>query len=274
MKKRTLMTMMSGVVLLSACSAQPEPLPATEVLKRAMIVGQSMQSADINAAVEVTTTGGIWLQGALQGVVRDSGLSLHGTASGSVASQPASFSGVVTIPGTGEAFVRLDELTWPGFSDVPMTWGQWWRSGNRQHSPTTKSVPNEPLIDRQLQALKLRKDFGLEEVQNGFVYHFALEIDAQALQSLQRSAQDASGLAMQLPSGWGEVWINAQTFVLERALWTVQDVPLPKGTANLTLDIQLTHHGKGGDLLLPVGDVGVVGDDSVFATFFSGSLLP
>lgn len=279
MPKRIATTMAVSLMLLS-CGGKPEALPSQEVLKRALITGYTLQSADIDADAELTLPGFLRMHGRVTGSLRNGGLTLQATASGTVnadsAEQPVSLAGILTIPGTGETFLRIDELEIPGrdavlaagFGDSSAALQRWWRAGNNERPAAVRETADARHIERQMQSLRIDKDMGMERSDAGYAYHYAVTIDPQA------SVQNGESDAMPDLRGSGEIWIDARTFRLLRAKWIVADIPLAGTLGSVLLDVRLRNHGKGGHLVLPDNDAEPVPDDGAFAIFLSGSLLP
>ncbi len=248
-------------------------------MKRALIAGNSLQSADLSGSLIVTLARTAVIEAVISGTVIDGGATLLVNASGRMQSddgeKPLAFSGALTLPGTGEVYFRIDQFDVPGaqellsecFDDPANALKRWWKTGSFKRSAVHRQAADALLIQRQLQALRIDKDNGMTKVGETYLYHYEVSIDPDRLDMLlDQPAVDEEAPAV---SGNGELWIDARTFQLTRALWNVGD-----GMLDVRADIHVLRHGHGGRLLLPTGEAEAVSPDSAFATFFSGSLLP
>jgi hypothetical protein len=275
--------LLSGTVLctlaLFSCTSKPEQFGSEEVMKRALIAGNSLQSADLSGSLLVTVAQTAVINAVVSGAVVDGGATLLVNASGRVqggdGEQPLAFSGALTVPGTGEVYFRIDQFDMPGaqellsecFDDPATALKRWWKTGSFKRSAVNRQAADALLIQRQLQALRIDKDNGMSKSGETYLYHYEVSIDPDRLDTLlDQTATDDEAPPV---SGNGELWIDARTFQLTRAVWNVGD-----GMLEVRADIHVLRHGRGGRLLLPTGEAETVSPDSAFATFFSGSLLP
>ncbi len=274
---RTRAMLIIGCIALASCSVKPQPLPPQEVLKRALIAGHTLQSARFDAAAVLSPGDGAQLKLSAIGVLKGYGTSFRlegsGKLLGSAGLENAGFSGDVVLPGSGEAYLRVDKLEIPGRQEVlealfgtdPEPLAHWWVTGyaNSKEMPL---APDASMIDSQLSALRMEKDDGLEKSGEEYEYHYELSVDREALQGLADS-----GLP---PAGRGDVWIDARTFALRRAAWTLEDIPMGNWSVHLYVDVRFSAHNQDVQLEIPYGQIPSLPQESIFATVFSGALLP
>ena len=130
-------------------------------------------------------------------------------------------------------------------------------------------------IALQTSALQVTKDLGLAEVDGRDAYHYAVALDVDALQAMF-AGQDSQELRDTLRDRLnGEVWIDADTFLLQRAVWRLSDLQMPEGSLSMDLDVAVFDHNRAqAQIAPPMPNEIEYPDDAIFATIFSGALLP
>ncbi len=130
---------------------------------------------------------------------------------------------------------------------------RWWLLPRGDTPPEATSVTPDPRLLRiQSQVVTVTKDRGMKTVDGRETYHYDVALDTEKLvaylseQSAQRGdAFDAAKVKEDLNSvtASGELWIDAETFYMQKIFWNVQQIPIEGyGTASLSMTITFRNH--------------------------------
>lgn len=157
--------------------------------------------------------------------------------------------------------------------------GMRWISLPFDDSPSPQPSPASLHVDRQwiglqASAVEVRQDYGIETVGGISLYRYSVALKQEALDALiEPEQQELRTLLRNQLSG--EIWIDAKSFVLRRATWALHDAPLSRGEMTLRVDVSIFDHNVAKPSVQPpLSDAIEYPDDGVFATIFSGALLP
>lgn len=206
---------LSVLVVLASCTRQKEELPTEEVLSRSVIANHSIDHGAFVLSGTVTPKG--------QGIVGDPlSFGIHAAFSDSFHAGAASGSVRISSQNNTESVIHLDavlltggdafiRLTQHSGENIQFANGTWWKlsSGAMQMVSADSS-----LLSSQMDALKVTKNRGNERIGKREFYHF----DVILKHDLNSAQQGAS-----VPTR-GEVWIDTRTFVLEKAMWKIDNV--------------------------------------------------
>ncbi len=264
---------------LASCSKPAPPTPA-DILQKASIAMDSLQSMDFSAKGSVGDGSG-------------SAASLRFTADGTVQFGGQQTKATVTVEGSvpqkGTAHsVSVD-------ADVMSEWGQalflyvrkadvrpplpgmqlgllshetgsWMRVPLGAGNPGAVAVTPDPrLLRAQFAVLEVTHDDGAETIDGHAAYHYAVSIDRQKLLSFLRQSAEANGEDFDAAtadaelSGWqgaGDVWIDAQNFYVRRFMWNIQvDRGATNPPAAVVLDVRVTDQNAAPPITFPTDTV-------------------
>ncbi|MDD5026598.1 MAG: hypothetical protein PHH13_04485 [Candidatus Peribacteraceae bacterium] len=277
--RRRLLCGLACVLLLAACVQQPQGLPAEEVLQHASVASQNLLSAQytVKGTYVVNMQGIGTLNGMadISGVLQDGGrqVSMLIDAQGTLVdtsvrrSYTANLEMIVAPP--DETYVRIHRIiTEPAHPllDVQVMEqlaGRWWlvSAGSKVGTSVEAVTPDPQLIRAQSQVVRIEKNHGIVTIDDRAVYHFETALDPEKLiafltQSAQEGGEtvDMEGLRSQLADvdAKGELWIDAQTFLIHRIRWEIAHIPVGKdGTASLSFTMDLSKHNEAQPIAIP-----------------------
>jgi len=268
------------VLLLAACAQQPQGLPAEEVLQHASVASQNLLSAEyvVKGTYVVNVQGVGTLNGTadISGILQDGGrqVSMLIDAQGTLVDDSirhaysANLEMIVAPP--DETYVRIHRITTEPahpLLDVRVMEqlaGRWWlvSAGSRAAGASVEAMTPDPqLIRAQLQVVRVEKNDGITTIDDHSAYHFETALDPEKLIAfLTQSAQEGGGtvdtasLQSQLADvdAKGELWIDAQTFLIHRIRWEIAHIPVSEGaTASLSFTMDLSRHNEAQPITIP-----------------------
>jgi hypothetical protein len=249
-----------------------------DVLKNAARAGQGISSASFQGEVtfDVTTSNGHSFQGIanLEGEIQDGGTHIHSIIDADMHMDapgvPTTLAGEIEVIATPlETFLRLHSLS--SEEDHPLTHpdvigalkNQWWviadeSAGDLALLPVT---PDPAVLQAQAEVVSVLRDRGFAAIRGRRAYHYETSIDHEKLTlflvELARERGevfDLAGLTEELASSaaTGELWIDAETFVLHRVQWTVTSLPLgTSGSSTFSFTIDIFDHNHAPPIELP-----------------------
>ncbi len=261
-----------GAVLLSACRRAGDLLPE-EVLRRVTLRSGQLQSVemagDLDAAV---TMSGSRISGraTVQGVLTNGGdqaeFSVHAQGILDRGSQRSTFQWSGEIVRDAEvSFVLLRDVS----VDPPSTFSQgleamlgtWWslpRSENDRAS-LPSLTPDPRFLRAQSMVITVVKDLGLEDIGGRDAYHYVVSIDPDRLVGLMQGLAEERGQPFSIEEtrrtldrydAQGELWIDADTFVVHRIAWTIVTREKPPAT-RIAFRLQLRKHDDAPGVTIP-----------------------
>ncbi len=270
--KRLVILAAFGIVLLSACRRAGE-FPSDEVLRRSTSASAQLLSAEYDVSVDLAVANGmLTLQGqaTLQGTLGSGGQQAAFTAivNGSMARAGGDTEMQLTadvVSELADSYVRVSALKLTPepalLAGNRASWiGKWWKipreGGNLPLQPLT---PDPQFLRAQAAVVTVTKDFGLEDINGRDAYRYAVSIDPERLVALmQESAEkrgkpfDAALARTELAQydATGELWIDAETFVLHRFSWTVSAKDRPSAL-RLHFIADLRNHNGAAPITVP-----------------------
>lgn len=154
---------------------------------------------------------------------------------------------LIMLNGEG-VFLLLDDLSLTGndplVNAVSFPTGQWMRMGAGSGKILQAGTPDPRLLALQTQVVRVTQRHDMTNVHGRNTYHYSVEIDPQKLERyLQEAGQ--TPLTSEDREQWktmqaaGELWIDAETFVLHRAHWELR-----QPTTAFSLEVDITEHNE------------------------------
>lgn len=175
--------------------------------------------------------------------------------------------------------LRVDSIsTVSGSVMIEHDAGQRWISLPIDDSPSpmeSAASIDQRWIALQSSAMHVVKDFGIENFGGSDVYHYQVALNMEALEAMFGPEQDGALRATLQDRLKGELWIDADSFLLRRAAWNLEGVPTARGNANVLVDVAVFDQNRAvAKVTPPMANRIEYPDDGIFATIFSGALLP
>ncbi|HCI04081.1 TPA: hypothetical protein DE059_04095 [Candidatus Peribacteria bacterium] len=266
-------------VFLTACE-QVERLPADEVLKRSAVASNDLLSASFDLkgtyafeeADRFSVNGNLEMEGVFQRKGEDVAGLIKTNARFPKEEKVISAdieAEIISITGS-DPFVYLNKLSvgpnFPLFSPdiVERLEEQWWRiPADNAPRPEQSISPDPQLLRIQSQVVDVVSDHGFSSVNRRLAYHYEVIIDPEKLKAYLEtlSSELENGMDPEaietLISGMearGEIWIDAETFYLNRIRWTIAPFNLSE-SLNLALSftITLSNINSAPDIKIPEG---------------------
>ncbi len=267
-----------ATLLLASCAPSIERLPVKEVLANAAHASKDLQSArfsiestfDIDVPTMITAKGTAHIEGVLQ----DGGEQVHLRIITNAELSPGKDSSrvegdieLITAP-LNETFIKIHRIS--GEVDHPLLTsdligrltGQWWRlPAADAGAPRPVISPDPQLLRAQSQVVKVISDRGFDNINDRISYHYETAIDPEKLlkyleESVQQQGKEFEREKLQhvieSMDIKGELWIDAETFVLHRIVWSIANIPINEnGVASLSFRMDLRDHNDAAPIELP-----------------------
>jgi len=250
------------VLLLCGCAMQSTIAPE-EVLQRSTIANQAITSArftfdaDIDRGMQTITVES-------EGIIQNGGEQFQFTfdANGSDTESEWSAVGDVVVAGQNEIYTKLDSIEieppHPIFSSPSFEAliGQWWLMPSGSGATTDPSITPDPRFLRmQTDVIEVVKDRGIITMDGTKVHHYNAVVDKEKLAAFMNEITLQGGnqtISETLPTidMTGELWIDAQTYVIRKAEWSVRssDANNPLEAA---IELNVTDHNAGATVTPP-----------------------
>lgn len=288
--------------LLGACERSSD-LPPQEVLKRTARASQELTSARFFLVAtprwDSVSNGGA-LTFNIDGRLQDGGgqvqflTSVQGDIRGVEGMTSITGAFELIVAGSEEVYLNIHSLESqpvspaiesPGLIKLI---GQWVRlSSPVPSSSSVSSIASDPkLLKMQSEVVDVVRDFGLSVSAGRSVYHYAVRLNPDKLlaflQEVSRTREEVSDMTMfktllAFVNADGELFIDAETFLIERLIWHITAPDVPFGTFSLDLTLDLKDHGKAPPILPPVDVIPFPSNPSFpmdINVLSSGDLLP
>ncbi len=270
---RTLPCLGLAVLALASCARRSELAPE-EVLRRAMLASNQLQSAaftvdlDLEARMpDFTGSADIRLQGVLQDGGRETAFSAtgQGTMRQGEATFAASASADVVSERNKDLYLYLKELTLtpphPQWTPEVLSslLNQWWIFPSRREAEIVPLSPDPSLLRAQAEIVSVTADKGIARRNDHDSHHYLVTIDPQKLAAFvervsARNGQttDSAALLAELQNytARGELWIDAATFVVREISWVIK--PVNDGAPYaLTITVMLDEYNAAQSITYP-----------------------
>jgi hypothetical protein len=256
-------------VALASCSGGPT-LPPADVLSRAAAAGRELESVEFmgNAefgqeALESSTEGTVKFQGRMQNGGDQVALSV--TFSFFADGPPASTMNgdlEVIVAGPAEMYVNVHILD----SDPPhpllgsplvmLLMNQWWRIPSQTGSLVSPVTPDPKLLHMQTDVISVTEDKGYETVRGRKSHHYKIAIDPEKLKKFLEKTDPEADIAsweafIEASDAKGEVWIDAETYVIHQLQWTIRSKADTAESMSLDLKVDFSNHNRSEPILPP-----------------------
>ncbi len=271
MKRLVILTLV-GACVLSGCRRSGD-LPPAEVLRRATLKSSQLQSADVDASLDVSLQrGGSRLSGkaVLRGVLTDAGeqaafsLQAQGILDRGEDRSAFRWSAEVVRDGEETYLLIREALVQPPSVEpqgLDALLGAWWTLPHGGDRTVVRSLTPDPRFLRaQSAVVTVFTDRGLEDIGGRNAYHYLVSIDPDRLVALMQGLAEERGQpfsaeevrrALEAYDARGELWIDAKTFVVHRISWTIVSNNTPP-TMRLGLRMDLRKHDSAPAVTVPV----------------------
>lgn len=260
-----------GVLFLSACRREGD-LTSAEVLRRATLESMTLQSADVTLHVDLSVRktgllaqGNALLQGRLGHGGQQAAFAVNAQGSLATTGAPAVF----TLAADGvldgkDAYLHIRSLSseppHPSLTGSGTLLNQWWKFAGLMGDGNAQSLTPDPRFLRaQAEVVTVTRDDGLVDVSGHDAYQYQVAIDPDRLVALLQKAAQEEGREFDEQkvradigryTATGEMWIDAETFVVHALSWTVLSKDDPR-TLTLTLRADLRNHNVAGPVAAP-----------------------
>lgn len=268
-----------STLALAACG-QAHDLPPDEVIRRAVIRSNTVESVAVSLSADIRTEETTALSGSVivQSVIRSGGHAWTADTSFNVESsmnrghERASGRLVLVSPGTGRTYVRLESAegvlgmllrkSFTGSSTGWMVYGE-----ESATKPAQRQAPDPVMLSSYADALSVTEDLGtMKDADGRTMYHYLVTLKSERLSSMPDggSVEAASGL-----SANGEMWIDSSDFSLSRVIWNIRGIPTTLGVMRLRADALFSDYDSASQIQTPVGTAATLPLESIFAIFSS-----
>jgi hypothetical protein len=264
MKRPGIITVLCAIAL-SSC-VRPGDLPAEDVLMRSSVANRGLVSARFSVHTQISNDKG--LDGSLltDGVMQQGGrqLRMNISTSGKTA-EGMNWNGIgeMIVLSENEVYMNIREAsTEPPqpmlmFSTFTQTTGRWLQLPTQNEGVATDTITPDPrLLRMQSDVIRVVRDRGLVNLDGRDAYRYDVEVDpvrlAAFLQETNQGESIADTIIDQLNGidADGEIWIDAENFLLTRANWTVV-IPQNGSMTTLHIQMQLTDIGIQAPIIAP-----------------------
>ncbi len=264
MKRSGFITVLCALAL-SSC-VTPGDLPAEEVLMRSSVANRGLVSARFSIHTQWTNDEG--LDGSIDagGLMQQGGrqLRMNVTTSGKTTDGTAwSGIGEMIVLSENEVYMNIQQanavpphplLLSPAFSQLM---GKWLRLPSQgEITPAETLTPDPRFLRMQSDIIRVVRDRGIVNLNGRDAYRYDVEVDPERLAAfLQEASGDAStaeSLLRQLSgvTANGEIWIDAENFLLTRANWNVS-LSHMQPSIDVAVQMQLTDIGVQAAIIAP-----------------------
>jgi len=257
MRRSSLIPVLFFVLLFPACSStvREKGLPAAEVMRLASQKSSELQSARFAMEADFRTQRVSFPSAGtvrLNGVLQDGGNEVQFTLDVDALVSPTTDDArtfrllgnadILLMP-RQETYLKLNTLkTDPeqNFFHVQLlnaVLGKWWlfpsQGATASALPGGTITPSPNLLKAQSQVVRVRRDDGLTILDGKRVYHVLVEVDpAKLLAYLEQVARErqesfdrsAAQRTLERLKADGELWVDAETFFLQRVTWDVESL--------------------------------------------------
>jgi len=267
------------VLLFSSCGKRVA-LPPEEVVRRAVIRSNTVESVAASVSAGVVSQDASTLSGSfiVQSVIRSGGQAWNADASFHIETamhrglERASGRIVIVSPGTGRTYLRLEsaegvlgKLLRQSFTGSTSGWMFVGQQANVQAPP--RQAPDPAVLLSYADALTVTEDLGFAEADDGrTLYHYRVALKPETLSSLPAGGTPDAAAGL---SASGEMWIDADNFSLSRVIWHLRGVPTSLGLIDIRIDALFSDYDSASLIQTPAGTASSLPLESIFATFSS-----
>jgi hypothetical protein len=268
------------ILALAACGSQVTPenvIPPEEVLQRATRAVQKLDSAqyvaqsdfDINSD-KFSAVGTARIDGMLQDAGEQLRFQLDLTADIRGIEGPSSVAGTleVVVITEDEVYMNIHSLTSQPNSAIfrpeiiGMLSGKWWQLSEGDTLPVAEKITPDPrLLQAQAQVVSVTRDRGITTINGRDTHHYDTTLDKEKLVSylaaiakeqFQEFDAAETQAAIEDIKASGQLWIDAETYFVQKIAWVVQSIPLEgDGIASVSFTITFRNHNDAPAIIPP-----------------------
>lgn len=255
--------------------AQQSDLPPEQVMRNMIIANREMRSAHFLGTASFSgipilplgiNDGEVRWEGDMQDAGRQLqfSLALSGNQAEDATSSMRIAADIIVLDST-EVYLRLDDLslkedatTDPASQLTSLLGNTWWSLTPQSARDGAALSPDPRYLRMQAETVRVEKNRGITTLNGRDVFLYDVTIDPEAYRSFMTSLstssgsqlmKSASGTALQIPQGEGSLWIDTQTFLLQRAQWNIR----LNDDAQLRMDITFSKQQEPVTILPPPG---------------------
>jgi len=282
MRKSLLLPLIASLVLTSCGITAEQGLPAEEVLRLTAEKSSTLLSASFEAKTDFKVhnmafpaSGAATIKGTLQ----DGGNAMQFNAVVDTLVSPEGANETfhilgdadVVMMGKGETYLHLNALSTQPEQNLfkkdllELMTGKWWllpSGGNGTNIPGGVLTPSPSFLKLQSQVVRVTSDEGFTTVDGRKAYHYRVGLDTEKLlQFLEQVSRDRKetfdrNAVMPLLSkikANGELWVDAETFLLRRVSWEIEGIQEQGGgmIVDGSFSVTLTDHNSAPPILSP-----------------------
>jgi len=251
------------LLLLLACSQAT--LAPEEVFSRATTAIRGFTSADFIVHAKSTEQGNAVWSADIDGSMASGGTQLSFHMNGAMHdgdTTAASFQGDIIIPSEGEVYLKADSLSL-GQNLTPFLsalTGTWWKLPETGSGTSSNALTPDPsLLSMQMETVVLAKDHGTERINQRLAYKYDVTMDQEKILAYLEKTETAKGGTFDRVA-WqnylnmrtinGTVWIDAETFLPDKLLWTIVSTD-PDEPNTIELDVTFSDHNEPVSIIPP-----------------------
>jgi hypothetical protein len=142
---------------------------------------------------------------------------------------------------------------------IPFT-GQWWRMPGKEGTSPVSVSPDPGLLAAQSQVITVTADKGINSIRGKRAYMYDIAVDpvrllaylkTMAKTNSQPFDEAAMKADLQTYTAIGKLWVDADSFDMERIEWDIRRVQDDKETLTATLHIDFTLHDSAPPIDVP-----------------------
>ncbi|MBU0766252.1 hypothetical protein KKF55_00485 [Patescibacteria group bacterium] len=263
-----------SVIFLTSCTVQ-ERLSPVEVMSQAVRANQDIQSAsftlDGSYNIPFSMLGGTIRGDAhMEGILQDGGEIVQAFVQTEASTGDMNIQtdfDVITAP-HNETYIKIRTVdTKPVYplltpDIVSRIIDRWWEMPTDNANPREiMPTPDPILLKAQSQVVSVIGDLGFDIIRSRRVYHYQVEVDREKLYNYlitlsKDNAQDVDEEYIRTMldglSALGELWIDAETFYLQRIIWTIEALnPKENKPMTISFTMDLMDHNNTDHVVLP-----------------------
>lgn len=254
---RRLIVLSALSLMLASCASQSD-VPSEVVLNRSTQANSTLDSAafDLDVLLNIPgAQGTTTVDAAASGVMQHGGTQLEFSVEAEGSSPAGGQWSVLArfiVAGMNEVYAKVDELSMPSASAGPAAGqlagftGKWWLLPTASGTEGQPNVTPDPrMLRMQTEAIDVLRDRGIVSINGRQAHHYDVAVNpeklATFLSSLDAGAEPVDPAQFGEVTVTGELWIDAETYILRRAEWRAES-PVPGQDPLMTLYVDISDH--------------------------------
>jgi hypothetical protein len=140
--------------------------------------------------------------------------------------------------------------------------GKWWLLSEGDTPPAVESVSPDPrLLQAQAQVVSVTRDRGMTTINGRDVHHYDVALDTEKLVAYLSAVAEENGgefdaaevrKEVKAIEASGQLWIDAETYYVQKIEWVVQSLPINRGgAASVKFTITFRNHNDAPAIVPP-----------------------